>query len=171
MAFMNFESTQIECIHMDNQIWVRGVQIGEALEYKNPRDKINKLYQAHKDEYTASMTKLIGISDLHPQNGGAGQKREVRVFSLRGAHLLAMFARTEKAKAFRRWLLDILENLHLTAQQIRQRYQEAASTLEQAKQQASHCGSGLNHWRKQKQQLRLNAEYWSAQCQLNLMLH
>ena len=35
MAFMTFESTQIECIHMDNQIWVRGVQIGEALEYTN----------------------------------------------------------------------------------------------------------------------------------------
>ena len=33
----------------------------------------------------------------------------MRVFSLRGAHLLAMFARTPKAKEFRRWVLDILD--------------------------------------------------------------
>lgn len=33
----------------------------------------------------------------------------VRVFSLRGAHLVAMFATTPKAKEFRRWVLDILD--------------------------------------------------------------
>lgn len=32
-----------------------------------------------------------------------------RAFSLRGAHLVAMFARTPKAKEFRRWVLDILD--------------------------------------------------------------
>ncbi|WP_354666697.1 P22AR C-terminal domain-containing protein, partial [Escherichia coli] len=32
-----------------------------------------------------------------------------RVFSLRGAHLIAMFARTPVAKEFRRWVLDILD--------------------------------------------------------------
>lgn len=33
----------------------------------------------------------------------------MRVFSLRGAHLIAMFARTPVAKEFRRWVLDILD--------------------------------------------------------------
>jgi prophage antirepressor-like protein len=33
-----------------------------------------------------------------------------RVFSLLGAHLIAMFARTSVAKEFRQWVLDILEN-------------------------------------------------------------
>ena len=32
-----------------------------------------------------------------------------RIFSLRGCHLLAMFARTPVAKAFRRWVLDVIE--------------------------------------------------------------
>ncbi len=36
-------------------------------------------------------------------------KQDSRVFSLRGAHLIAMFARTPKAKEFRRWVLDILD--------------------------------------------------------------
>ena len=35
--------------------------------------------------------------------------REVRIFSLRGAQLLAIFARTPPAKRFRRWVLDVLE--------------------------------------------------------------
>ena len=34
---------------------------------------------------------------------------KTRVFSLRGAHLLAMFARTPVAKEFRKWVLDILD--------------------------------------------------------------
>lgn len=33
----------------------------------------------------------------------------MRVFSLRGAHLIGMFARTPKAKEFRRWVLDVLD--------------------------------------------------------------
>ncbi|EQA03156.1 putative prophage antirepressor [Glaesserella parasuis str. Nagasaki] len=39
----------------------------------------------------------------------AGGKQQVRVFSLRGAHLIAMFARTKVAKDFRKWVLDILD--------------------------------------------------------------
>lgn len=39
----------------------------------------------------------------------AGGEQQVRVFSLRGAHLLGMFARTDKAASFRKWVLDILD--------------------------------------------------------------
>lgn len=49
-------------------------------------------------------------TDLSPQIEVAGQRREVRIFSLRGAHLLGMLANTEPAKDFRRWILDVLEN-------------------------------------------------------------
>lgn len=48
------------------------------------------------------MTALIDL----PTKGGIQQ---VRIFSLRGAHLLAMFARTKVAKEFRHWVLDVLE--------------------------------------------------------------
>ncbi|CAJ0743827.1 hypothetical protein R76696_04673 [Ralstonia mannitolilytica] len=33
----------------------------------------------------------------------------MRIFSPRGCYLLGMLARTERAKAFRRWVLDVLE--------------------------------------------------------------
>ena len=39
----------------------------------------------------------------------SSRRMKVRVFSLRGAHLIAMFARTPVAKEFRRWVLDILD--------------------------------------------------------------
>ncbi len=38
-----------------------------------------------------------------------GQQREVGIFSLRGARLIAMFSRTKVAKEFRKWVLDVLD--------------------------------------------------------------
>lgn len=37
-------------------------------------------------------------------------QKTVRIFSLRGAHLIAMFARTSLAKQFRKWVLDVLDS-------------------------------------------------------------
>ena len=51
---------------------------------------------------SADMTQVMPL----PTAGGVQQ---VRVFSLRGAHLLGMLANTDKAKAFRRWVLDVLD--------------------------------------------------------------
>ena len=98
MEKMTFDNTQIEFIRHENQIWVRGTQIGAALGYTNPRVKIREIYQRISDEFTESMSMLIKLPDLRTHTGDAGQMCEVRVFSLRGAHLIAMFARTEKAK-------------------------------------------------------------------------
>lgn len=39
----------------------------------------------------------------------AGGKQQVRIFSLRGCHLIGMLARTAIAKQFRAWVLDVLE--------------------------------------------------------------
>lgn len=41
--------------------------------------------------------------------GGGNSGKDVHVFSLRGAHLIAMFARTPIAKEFRKWVLDVLD--------------------------------------------------------------
>ena len=43
-----------------------------------------------------------------------GKMRDVRVFSLRGCHLLAMFSKTPVAKEFRRWVLDLIEQQNRT---------------------------------------------------------
>lgn len=98
-----FQSTQLDIIARDGQQWLRSPQIGDALGYaKAGRISIDKLYQKHAAEFTGSMTALVKLRTK-------GGMQEVRIFSLRGAHLLGMFARTEKAAEFRRWVLDILE--------------------------------------------------------------
>lgn len=49
------------------------------------------------------MTASVKLTDPN------GNMQDTRIFSLRGAHLLAMFARTDKAKEFRVWVLDLIE--------------------------------------------------------------
>lgn len=80
-----------------------GSQIATALQYSSVQ-RIVELYTRHADEFTDAMTAVVTL----PTEGGP---QETRIFSLRGCHLLAMFARTPVAKAFRRWVLDVLDKL------------------------------------------------------------
>ena len=101
---LSFQSTTFDVLDRNNQPWVRGIQIGYALEYKNPAQAIAKLFDTHADEFTDAMTAVVKL----PTEGG---EQDVRIFSLRGCHLLAMFARTKVAKEFRKWVLDVLDSL------------------------------------------------------------
>lgn len=103
---LTFNDVQFDVISQNSQPWVRGIQIGYALHYKNPAQAIANLYNAHADEFTPAMTTVVTL----PTEGGP---QETRIFSLRGCHLLAMFARTPVAKQFRRWVLDVLDRLAL----------------------------------------------------------
>lgn len=100
-----FNDVQFDVIPQNSQPWVRGYQIGTALGYGENADvSIRKLYTRHADEFTDAMTAVVTL----PTEGGP---QETRIFSLRGCHLLAMFARTPVAKAFRKWVLDVLDRL------------------------------------------------------------
>lgn len=98
---LQFESVTFNVIDRNGQPWLRVGQIAQAFGYKDHRD-CSKLYARNADEFSDSMCSVVKL----PTAGGV---QEVRIFSLRGAHLLAMFARTPKAQAFRRWVLDILD--------------------------------------------------------------
>lgn len=100
-----FENTTFEIVDQNGQPWLRATDVANALGYSRS-DKVGRLYSRNADEFTAAMTAVIET----PTSGLSGNVvTETRIFSLRGAHLLAMFARTEKAKAFRVWLLDLIE--------------------------------------------------------------
>lgn len=96
-----FQNTTFDIIDRNSQPWLRSPQIAVALGY-NRADRVNELYARNSNEFTESMTSVV---KLHT----AGGEQETRIFSLRGVHLLAMFAKTEIAKEFRRWVLDILD--------------------------------------------------------------
>lgn len=98
---LTFHDQKFSITSRDGQPWLRLPQIGAALGYAQPH-KIQKVYDRHAAEFTDSMTAVVKLKT-------AGGMQEVRIFSLRGAHLLGMFARTERAAEFRRWVLDILD--------------------------------------------------------------
>ncbi len=98
-----FNDVLFDVIPQNSQPWVRSPQIAEALGY-GQANRINDLYTRHADEFTDAMTAVV----IPPTEGGP---QETRIFSLRGCHLLAMFARTPVAKEFRRWVLDVLDKL------------------------------------------------------------
>ncbi len=103
MQALAFRNTEFEIIDRNNQPWLRATQIDLALDYADGK-AIQRIYSRNKDEFTDAMT---GVVKLTTPTG----EQESRIFSLRGAHLLAMLSRTAVAKEFRRWVLDILEGV------------------------------------------------------------
>ena len=101
MTTLTFQNTTLSVISKNNQTWLSTTEISKALGY-NRSDNLLKLYNAHADEFTPCMTALIDM-----QTAGGVQK--VRIFSLRGCHLIGMLSHTKVAKEFRRWVLDILD--------------------------------------------------------------
>lgn len=99
---ITFEQTDFDVVDLHNIPWLRGAQVALALGYKNPENAIKDLYARNADEFTDEMTQILDL----PTAGGV---QPVRIFSPRGCYLLGMLARTEKAKAFRQWVLDVLE--------------------------------------------------------------
>ena len=98
-----FQNQPLEIIKIDNQEWVTSASLSKVLGYKHSH-KVTQLFHRFKDEFSPSMSRT-------PTLGIVGNlKPTIRVFSLRGCHLVAMLAKTKVAKDFRKWVLDILEN-------------------------------------------------------------
>lgn len=102
MTTLTFQNTTLSVINQHNQIWFTGLEIGKALGYKDPSSNIAKLFDRNRDEFTPNMTALI---DMKTVSG----VQKVRIFSLRGCHLIGMLSHTKVAKEFRKWVLDILD--------------------------------------------------------------
>lgn len=102
MTTLTFQNTTLSVIDQNNQKWIPALEVGRALDYKNPSSDIAKLYERNKDEFTSSMTAII---DMDTTSG----IQKVRIFSLRGCWLLGMRSHTKVAKDFRKWVLDILD--------------------------------------------------------------
>ncbi|WP_447867529.1 BRO-N domain-containing protein [Rahnella bonaserana] len=98
---LQFHNTNFSYMEMAGQKWLTAAEVGQALEYADDK-AIHRIFNRHSDEFTQQMTGVVKMTT-------PGGMQDMRVFSLRGAHLVAMFARTTKAKEFRRWVLDILD--------------------------------------------------------------
>lgn len=98
---LNFHGIQLQPVANLEGVWLTASQIGFALEYADDK-AVQRIYSRHADEFTEQMTGVVKVTTPYGE-------QMTRAFSLRGAHLIAMFARTPVAKEFRRWVLDILD--------------------------------------------------------------
>ncbi|QMM94962.1 Bro-N domain-containing protein [Citrobacter freundii] len=98
---LNFQGIHLQPVENIDGTWLTASQIGYALQYADDK-AVQRIYSRHVDEFTVQMTGVVKVTT-------PSGMQEARVFSLRGAHLIAMFARTPVAKEFRRWVLDILD--------------------------------------------------------------
>jgi prophage antirepressor-like protein len=101
-AQLSFHETQFNVVNHNNQIWLTAVEIAKALQYKSD-DSVTKIYNRNHEEFSHGMSETVNLTV------SGNLTKSIRVFSLRGAHLIAMFARTPVAKEFRRWVLDVLD--------------------------------------------------------------
>ena len=142
MESLTFANQPIQLIEYEGRMWIKASDLARALGYKRA-DKIGQVYTRHSAEFTPSMTTNYQTLSL----GQGFPPTETRLFSLRGAHLVGMFVRTEIGKKFRRWVLDQLEaierrdrsNTSLMAD-----WYKASAELDNQNRFASMCGKGLN---------------------------
>lgn len=102
----NFQGFAFNPITESGSIWFTSTELAKALGYKKT-DAISQIYARNADEFSDSMSLTLNMKVNGINN--SLRNKSVRVYSLRGAHLVAMFATTTKAKEFRRWVLDILD--------------------------------------------------------------
>ena len=107
---LTFNGITLSPVTYQNSLWIRATELARALGYSDTR-KITHLYERNADEFTPEMTQVIEITDVPEMGTLENLRRKARIFSLRGCHLVAMFARTPVAKAFRKWVLDVLDKL------------------------------------------------------------
>lgn len=136
MNNLAFKDCAFDVIDRDGQVWLQASDVARALGYAS-LDAVSRIYRRNADEFTEAMTGTVKLT------ASGNMQRTMRVFSLRGAHLIAMFARTERAKEFRRWVLDILDGIARSAQHAYQRLAVVERAVADMNASASEGGRRL----------------------------
>lgn len=172
MSQLFFEDKALSLIEFDGRLWLRSADIARALGY-NRADRITQIYDRRKAEFSPSMTCVAETFSLG-HNGGGSIRQESRLFSLRGAHLLGMFARTAVGVKFRRWVLDQIEvgeAANSANRSLMHQWFEVKAKLEGQQRFASFCGKGLSQHKKIKPPLAERLNNLSDQIQPSLFLN
>lgn len=166
MKELMFQDKKVRLIECDGLIWASAADIAMALGYSRS-DKVTRIYERHQVEFSKSMSITIET----PTSGVSGNLRTTtRYFSLRGAHLVAMFARTKAAQDFRVWVLDLIEH-HQTKPSVLQEWYAAKARIETESAVASLCSKGLSRWRIIKNHLQDKLCRLENEMQPQLFLH
>ncbi len=110
---IKFQNQNIEIITVNGESYLNGNQIGSCLELAFPAKAVAKIYRKHKKEFMPEMSIAVEM----PTTTG---NKLTRLYSLRGAALIAMYAQTPVAAQFRAFILDVLEGKQSTKVQAEQ---------------------------------------------------
>lgn len=96
-------------VYEDNkhQYYMTREQIGRALECKEPRKYIAKIYERNADR----LDPLSSVVNLTTEVGNYTQERQTYMYSLRGVMEICRLSRQPKADAFMDFCWDIMESL------------------------------------------------------------
>lgn len=92
-------------IQKDGRLWMSAAMLGSCLGYSEPRISIFNVYHRNKEELEPFQGVIKMIT-----SGGA---QKVQVFDQQGCYIIAMLAKTDEAKRFRRALGLFLKELHV----------------------------------------------------------
>ncbi|MDG6880943.1 BRO family, N-terminal domain [Phocoenobacter uteri] len=102
---LTFKTTTLNPVIHNGQTYFTSSDLATMLEYANV-DSVTKIYNRNSDEFTSDMTDTVKLT---VSKRSTNLQTSTRIFSLRGCHLIAMFARTKVAKECRKWILDLIE--------------------------------------------------------------
>lgn len=113
---LSFNEVNFSPVEQNGQIWLTAPELASALGYSKS-DAVGQVYERNKDEFNSSMTTTITVKsndsvetlNLSVSKKSKNLTKTIRIFSLRGAHLIAMLSKTAIAKQFRKWVLDVLD--------------------------------------------------------------
>ncbi|WP_180086157.1 BRO family protein [Acinetobacter sp. YH12103] len=120
---LSFNDVNFSPVQQNGQIWLTAGELARALGYAKA-NAVTQVYERNQDEFNSSMTNVIDLNSersvgslkLRLPKKESNLVKTVRIFSLRGAHLIAMFSKTAIAKQFRKWVLDVLDREIVTKQ-------------------------------------------------------
>lgn len=105
---LTFNGVTLSPISHKNQTWLTSIELAKSLGYADEKS-VSRIFTRNKDEFSGNMTTLFQGGQIDHLGESKGIQNGTRIFSLRGCHLIAMFAKTVIAKQFRVWVLDILD--------------------------------------------------------------
>lgn len=103
---VKFQDKELHTHDFNGLPGLSSVELAQGLGYAD-EGAVTRIYNRHADEFTDDMTLVVNLTVKGFGNGNS--VKPVRIFSPRGCHLVAMFAHTPFAKAFRKWVLDVLD--------------------------------------------------------------
>ena len=102
---LTFGDTSLTIVDRHGEPWLTARELARALGYGD-QSAVLRIFARNRDEFTEEMVSTVKLT---VDRRTTSTSVETRIFSARGCYAIGFFAKTKRAKAFRRWVLDVLE--------------------------------------------------------------